>query len=85
MTKEQAKEEAWNEYEYEDGNLYSTSFKSGFEWGAEWKENEFKKVLEELLSKQKEVINNHIRFNGVHVNDIIEAFKKQGINFEIKF
>ena len=85
MTLEQAKEEAWNEYTYEGGNLYSTSFKNGFELGAEWKESEFKSLFEGLLSKQKEIISSPIRFNGVHINDIIEVFKKYGIINEISF
>ena len=31
-----AKENAWSTYEYEEGNLYSTTFNGGFELGAKW-------------------------------------------------
>ena len=33
---EEAKQVAWMEYEHVEGNLYSTSFKNGFELGAKW-------------------------------------------------
>ena len=33
-TLEEAKNKAWDNYEYVEGNLYSTSFKNGFEQGA---------------------------------------------------
>lgn len=31
-----AKETAWSDYEYTDGELYSNCFKHGFEFGAKW-------------------------------------------------
>ena len=34
---EEAIEDAWGDYEYEEGNLYSTTFKVGFIAGAKWK------------------------------------------------
>jgi hypothetical protein len=60
-------------------------FERGFEQGAERKENQFKSLLGELLSKQREVISSPIRFNGVSVSDIEEVFKSYGISIEIKF
>ena len=35
-TLEEAKNNAWDNYEHVEGNLYSTSFKNGFEIGAKW-------------------------------------------------
>ncbi len=35
-TLEEAKENAWNNYEHQEGNLYSTAFKSGFDLGVKW-------------------------------------------------
>ena len=31
-----AKENAWSTYEYQEGNLYSTTFNGGFQLGAKW-------------------------------------------------
>jgi len=36
MALEEAKQTAWMLYEHVEGNLYSTSFKNGFELGAKW-------------------------------------------------
>jgi hypothetical protein len=83
MTKEQAIEEAWGEKYDEDDIINYYMFQNGFEYGSIWKENKFKAILEELLSKQKEVISSPIRFNGVSVSDIEEVFRNHGI--EIKF
>ena len=33
---EEAVENAWSTYEYEEGNLYRTTFKGGFEEGVKW-------------------------------------------------
>jgi hypothetical protein len=33
---EEAKENAWSTYEYQEGNLYSTTFNGGFQLGAKW-------------------------------------------------
>ena len=52
QTLEEAKENAWNNYEYEEGNLYSTAFKSGFELGVEW----YIKNLKEKVRKAIDVI-----------------------------
>lgn len=38
-TLEEAKNNAWINYEYKEGSLYSESFKSGFEAGVEWVNN----------------------------------------------
>jgi hypothetical protein len=35
-TLEEAKENAWNNYEHQEGNLYSNAFNSGFELGVKW-------------------------------------------------
>lgn len=35
-TPEEAAEAAWTTYEYEEGNLYNTTFKGGFLLGAKW-------------------------------------------------
>lgn len=35
-TLEEAKNNAWYNYEHVEGNLYSTSFKNGFDEGAKW-------------------------------------------------
>ena len=48
-TLEEAKENAWNNYEYQEGNLYSTAFKSGFELGVEWEKEQCKKDLDAHL------------------------------------
>jgi hypothetical protein len=37
-TLEEASHTAWLNYEHVEGNLYSTSFKNGFKFGAEWQE-----------------------------------------------
>ena len=37
-TLEEAKNNAWNNYEHVEGNLYSTSFKNGFEIGVKWQQ-----------------------------------------------
>ena len=34
MTPKEKAEEAWNDYEYREGNLYSNCFKDGFKQGA---------------------------------------------------
>ena len=35
-TLEEALRDSWNNYEYQEGNLYSTAFNSGFELGVKW-------------------------------------------------
>jgi hypothetical protein len=37
-TLEEASHTAWLNYEYVEGNLYSTSFKNGFKFGAKWQQ-----------------------------------------------
>jgi hypothetical protein len=41
---DKAKQEAWENYEYEEGNLYSTSFNRGFELGAKWQEEQYEQL-----------------------------------------
>ena len=40
-TLEEAKNNAWDNYEHTEGNLYSTSFKNGFELGAKWQQEQY--------------------------------------------
>ena len=35
-TLEEAKQNAWANYEYQEGNLYSSTFNGGFELGVKW-------------------------------------------------
>ena len=51
---EEAKQTAWMLYEHVEGNLYSTSFKNGFELGAKWQA--------ERMNSEGEV-QNHIEGN----------------------
>ena len=51
---EEAKQTAWMLYEHVEGNLYSTSFKNGFELGAKWQA--------ERMNSEGEV-QNHIEEN----------------------
>jgi len=56
-TLEEAKNNAWDNYEYVEGNLYSTSFKNGFEQGAKSdaaKEYWFNKFQEQDKNKYSE-------------------------------
>jgi hypothetical protein len=56
-TLEEAKNNAWDNYEYVEGNLYSTSFKNGFEQGAKWSQEQDKKMhtaLETAISLLKQ-------------------------------
>jgi hypothetical protein len=46
-TLEEAKNNAWDNYEYVEGNLYSTSFKNGFEQGAKWQQEQDKNKYSE--------------------------------------
>jgi hypothetical protein len=43
-TLEEASDNAWLNYEHVEGNLYSTSFKNGFELGAKWYQEQNKKT-----------------------------------------
>jgi len=52
---EEAKNNAWDNYEHTEGSLYSTSFKNGFELGAIWQqersysEEEVKNIISNLV------------------------------------
>lgn len=48
-TVEEAVENAWALYEFDEGNLYSTSFKGGFRLGVKWQEQ--RTYTEEDLAK----------------------------------
>ena len=47
QTFEEARQEAWDLYEHVEGNLYSTSFKSGFDLGVKWEREQEKKYSEQ--------------------------------------
>jgi len=52
-TPEEAAEAAWTTYEYEEGNLYNTTFKGGFLLGAKWQaETENKYFVKYMKSEQ---------------------------------
>ena len=40
---EKGAENAWSDYEYEEGNLYSTTFKGGWKLAIEWYREQLKK------------------------------------------
>jgi hypothetical protein len=40
---EKAKESAWSDYEYQEGNLYSTTFKGGWDLAIKWYREQLKK------------------------------------------
>ena len=74
-TLEEAKNNAWNNYEHVEGNLYSTSFKNGFNYGAKWQQ-------ERMYSDMQEYAEFCIRCyeNGlpcIIAKDWFEQFKKK--------
>ena len=74
-TLEEAKNNAWNNYEHVEGNLYSTSFKNGFNYGAKWQ-------AERMYSDMQEYAEFCIRCyeNGlpcIIAKDWFEQFKKK--------
>ena len=42
---EKAKESAWSDYEYQEGNLYSTTFKGGWDLAIKWYREQLKQKL----------------------------------------
>lgn len=74
-TLEEAKENAWNNYEHQEGNLYSTAFNSGFELGVKWiKERSYSE--EEVLKAQQAILGN-IKDAMQDEDYIIEYLKKK--------
>ena len=47
-TLEEASHTAWLNYEHVEGNLYSTSFKNGFKFGAKWQQNDCVQFINKL-------------------------------------
>jgi hypothetical protein len=76
-TLEEAKNNAWDNYEHVEGNLYSTSFKNGFEIGAKWQKERMYSE-EEVIFFIKEALNySSLHYNRVSVDDWFEQFKKK--------
>ena len=48
-TLEEAAKIAWQDYEHEEGNLYSTTFRGGFIAGAKWQQEQDKKLYSEVF------------------------------------
>ena len=42
---EKGAKDAWSDYEYEEGNLYSTTFKGGWEYAIKWYREQLKQKL----------------------------------------
>jgi hypothetical protein len=88
-TIEEAKNNAWDNYEHVEGNLYSTSFKNGFEIGAKWHQEQDKNKYSEedmikfafdtyhYISKLMGVPFNQISDNKLHAMYNFEQFKKK--------
>jgi hypothetical protein len=83
-TLEEAKNNAWDNYEYVEGNLYSTSFKNGFEQGAKWSQEQDKKMyseeeVEDLIYKVCGTVARlqGIALNGNHIDTAYKKFKKK--------
>jgi hypothetical protein len=41
---EKAKENAWSDYEYQEGNLYSTTFSDGWKMAMKWYREQLKQL-----------------------------------------
>jgi hypothetical protein len=52
-TLEEAKNNAWDNYEHVEGNLYSTSFKNGFEIGAKWNQEQILQFLYSEITERR--------------------------------
>ena len=78
-TIEEAKNTAWNNYEHVEGNLYSSSFKNGFEIGAKWQQEQDKNKFSEkdMINVIKYTINNFFngKLAGLNSEEIFEQFK----------
>jgi len=76
-TLEEAKNNAWDNYEHTEGNLYSTSFKNGFELGAIWQQEQERMYSEEDLFK---ILLDFVAFPHDHMEprgSIIERYLKE--------
>jgi hypothetical protein len=74
-TLEEAKNNAWDNYEYVEGNLYSTSFKNGFEQGAKWQQEQIYNKIKELYDNEN--ITGFSKRAYAQCLDIIEEFKNK--------
>lgn len=70
-TLEEAAKIAWQDYEHEEGNLYSTTFRGGFIAGAKWQQERMYSEEEviELLRKS--------HFVEQNIDEWFEQFKKK--------
>ncbi len=76
-TLEEASHTAWLNYEHVEGNLYSTSFKNGFKFGAKWQQERMYSE-EEVIFFIKEALNySSLHYNRVSVDDWFEQYKKK--------
>jgi len=85
-TLEEAKNNAWDNYEHVEGNLYSTSFKNGFEIGVKYQAERMYSEEEQLhlLNEYNEYLFSFIDKDevgiGVEKEDVVkwfEQFKKK--------
>lgn len=74
-------EEAWNNYEHVEGNLYSTSFKNGFKLGAEWKEKQIYSEFELFLNKLKDKIDSfeYLVNQNSYIGEYIDEWLKNKV------
>jgi hypothetical protein len=73
---EEASENAWLTYEYEEGNLYHTTFKGGFKKGAKW---QAEKMYSEEDMQEFVDFSIHLFINGlpcIIAKDWFELYKK---------
>lgn len=83
-TLEEAIQNNWNNYEYQEGNLYSTAFKSGFELGVKW----FKERASYSEVTRVEVIQHSKPYNGraytnYNAKDVEIQFQDNGTTLKI--
>lgn len=75
MTLKEKAEEAWNNYEYREGNLYSNCFKDGFEQGAKIAEEFAIGFADWLLIN--DTPENAEKWFGYTNKDMLNAFKEE--------
>jgi hypothetical protein len=71
---EKAKQDAWDNYEHEIGNLYSTSFMNGFELGVKWQKENISNSIEKTINAICKD-NTHL-LDTPEIQEIIKYFKK---------
>jgi hypothetical protein len=80
MALEEAKQTAWMLYEHVEGNLYSTSFKNGFELGAKWKAERMyyeEEVVDLIADWTKMAKGLNMNFPSDKFEEWFEQFKKK--------